>query len=136
MAKNPTCIGVVAAAIFDNQGRWLMYRRPDHKQHGGLWEFPGGKVEHGETPENTLIREIEEELGIQLDAGSLRPVGCARNDPEPGEGRIVILLYTASGWSGKPAPLEGGKLGWFTPEEIDLLDKPPLDVVLCQKLFE
>lgn len=139
MEKNPTWIPVVALALQGSGGRWLMHLRSEEKHHGGLWEFPGGKVEVGETPANALIREISEELGIGLDAHSLRPAGFAENAVEDGKPQIVIMLYTAGTWdldqAVQPRALEGGAVGWFSPAEIELLAKPPLDVVLATQLF-
>lgn len=135
MEKLPTWIAVVALALRRRDGRWLMHRRPPGKHHGGLWEFPGGKVEEGETPDFALKREIQEELGIGLDREFLIPVSfaqTARDDERPG---IVILLYTATRWEGQPRSLEGGEIAWWTPGEIRELDKPPLDIALCESLF-
>ena len=127
---------VVAAALRRGDGRWLLHRRPIHKHHGGLWEFPGGKVEDGETPLSALLRELGEELGIGLDAGGIRPLAFAEDCPREGDGGIVILLYTAEAWEGEPRPLEeGSTLGWFTPGEIGALDRPPLDVALGERIF-
>lgn len=140
MENNPTWIPVVALALQDGMGRWLMHLRAENKQHGGLWEFPGGKVEPGETPVNALIREIQEELGISLDSGTLSPAGFAQSNPEPGAKQIVIMLYTSQPWDrrhpAQPRCLEGGSVGWFTPDKIELLEKPPLDAVLARQLFE
>ena len=123
----PTWVPVVALALVDEEGRWLMHRRPDHKHHGGLWEFPGGKVEADDSPRAALVREITEEIGIALDPDALEPVGFADlKGPDP----IVILLYTARHWSGDPAALEGGAVGWFAPEDAAKLDLPPLDRAL------
>jgi 8-oxo-dGTP diphosphatase len=139
MENNPTWIPVVALALQDGMGRWLMHLRAENKQHGGLWEFPGGKVERGETPVNALIREIEEELGISLESDTLSPAGFAENTPELGGSQIVIMLYTSQPWDmqhpAQPRCLEGGSVAWFEPGEIELLDKPPLDIVLARQLF-
>lgn len=134
LQKNPTLMLVVAAAIAGEGGRVLMHRRPPHKHHGGLWEFPGGKVEPGETPENALIREIEEELGLLLDPAGISPAGFAESVPDGTNPAIVILLYTADIWAGEPFAHEGGGWGWFTIEEAKALEKPPLDVVLLEGL--
>ena len=139
MEDNPTWIPVVALALQDDEGRWLMHLRDEKKAHGGLWEFPGGKVELGENPSNALIREIEEELGVSLAAASLSPAGFAQDEPADGKIQIVILLYTSRQWNPQqgvqPRSIEGGGIGWFTAKEIEALDKPPLDVALARQLF-
>lgn len=139
MENNPTWIAVAALALPDGEGRWLMHLRAENKLHGGLWEFPGGKVELGETPVDALIREIQEELGITLETGMLSPAGFAESDPDMDEMQIVIMLYTGQPWNMQhpvqPLCLEGGGVGWFTPEQIELLAKPPLDAVLARQLF-
>lgn len=87
-------------------------------------------------PGNALIRELAEELGILVTVPCLRPVAFAESSEAASSSAIVILLYTASDWSGDPAPLEAGaEIGWFTPAEIALLDRPPLDVALCGVMF-
>lgn len=136
LEKNPTWLPVVAAALRDAEGRCLMHRRPFEKHHGGLWEFPGGKVEEGENPRNALVREIEEELGIRLEGGNLVPAGFADGKPDVSAMQIVILLYTTTDWEGTPQALEGEAIGWFTPDEVLTLDKPPLDIALARALFE
>ena len=114
----------------------LMHRRPLHKQHGGLWEFPGGKVEAGESPGNALIRELAEELGIGVEARNLHPVAFAEDGPGAPSRGIVILLYTLATWTGDPVAQEAGaQTGWFTAPEIARLARPPLDVALCRLLF-
>ncbi|MFN2100935.1 (deoxy)nucleoside triphosphate pyrophosphohydrolase [Altererythrobacter sp. MF3-039] len=135
MKENPTITLVVAGALRGPDGRWLMHKRPLGKQHGGLWEFPGGKVESGESPLNALIRELEEELGITVDRPSTTPAAFAQGDAETGGSVIVILLYSVTGWTGVPGALECGELGWFDPAEIDRLDKPPLDIELASRFF-
>jgi 8-oxo-dGTP diphosphatase len=129
-------LAVVAGALQRTDGRWLMHQRPPGKHHAGLWEFPGGKVEPNEIPPQSLIRELQEELGIRCDPASLAPAGFAETAvPEAGR-QIVILLYTVTGWSGEPAALEGGAVGWFTPVEALALPMPPLDVMLAAQLFQ
>ncbi len=132
--ENPTWLAVVAVALIDGQGRWLMHKRPAGKQHAGLWEFPGGKVERGETPANALLREIAEELGVTLAPERLQPAGFAQTPPQTGESPIVILLYTCREWSGEPQPLEGGAIAWYAPGEAATLAKPPLDHALVAQL--
>jgi len=131
----PTMTLVVAGALHDGSGRWLMHRRPDHKHHGGLWEFPGGKVEPDELPENALIRELAEELGIAIVSASLAPVTFAQGAADTGESSIVILLYRITDWTGEPMALEGGTIDWFTSHQILELDRPPLDIALANRLF-
>ena len=125
---------VVAAALEDDAGRWLMHRRPPHKQHGGLWEFPGGKVEAGETPASALVREMEEEARVALEPAALAEAAFAYA-PGGGSDGIVILLYTCAKWSGEIESPEGGEFRWFEPNEIAGLDCPPLDVALARQLF-
>lgn len=135
MESNPTPMLVVAAALRRDDGCWLMHRRPAHKPHGGLWEFPGGKVEPGEMPAAALVREIEEELGVRLDAGSAMPARFAETGAEWSGQPIVILLYTVTRWDGDPVSREGGEAGWFDPAQIARLDRPPLDIELTERLF-
>jgi len=136
MTENPTWIPVVAVALRRADGHWLMHRRPPDKHHGGLWEFPGGKVESAEIPTLALVREIGEELGIVLDPVALRPATFAHGARDRCGREIVILLYTCSEWSGVPGALEGGEVGWFSPQAMSALDKPPLDDALVARLLE
>lgn len=135
MENNPTWLCVVALALRGMDGRWLMHRRPLEKHHGGLWEFPGGKVEPGEVPVNALICEIKEELGIGLQTEDVHAATFAEERTVASGRPIVILLYTASRWRGQAAALEGGEIGWFLPTEIATLAKPPLDVELAAQLL-
>lgn len=130
MEKLPTVIPVVAVALVRADGRVLMQQRPFGKAHGGLWEFPGGKVDAGESLDSALIREIDEELGIGLDADALTPLTFAAIAGEP----FVILLYTCRQWRGEPKCLEGEAIGWFAPAELEGLQMPPLDVPLMKVL--
>ncbi len=119
---------VVAAALIDAQERCLMQRRPAHKQHGGLWEFPGGKVEPGEAPEAALVRELAEELGIVVDAAQLTPVSFAT------DGAVLMLLYRCAGWCGTPVPYAADALRWDMPATLATLPMPPVDVPLVAAL--
>lgn len=112
-----------------------MHRRPAHKHHGGLWEFPGGKVEVGEPPVNALIRELEEELGIAVAAAALRPFAFAQEHGDDGALRTVILLYTVADWQGDPRALdEGAAIAWFRPDQFGSLARPPMDRELCEHI--
>ena len=132
--NNPTYLMVVAGAISDGEGRWLMHRRPLDKAHGGLWEFPGGKVEVSEKPTEALVRELREELDIEIDPAAIEPVSFAQRDAVDDEPGIVILLYRVGEFAGTPRAVEGEGIGWFTVAEIDGLERPPLDVELAAKL--
>lgn len=128
-------IWVVAGVLRCSNGKFLMHRRPEGKAHAGLWEFPGGKVEPGETPVNALIRELGEELGVSIAPSDCTPVGFAEQDAATSQNPIVILLYTVRQWTGEPQALEGGAVDWFAAGEISALEKPPLDRVLARQLL-
>lgn len=136
MQNISTPLLVVAAALIDADGRVLMQRRRLGAAHGGLWEFPGGKLEAGESPESALRREIDEELGVVLDEAQLQPVGFASGPAAapaayPG---IVILLYSCGTWLGEAECREGEEIRWFLPDALAGLDMPPLDYPLAQAL--
>ncbi len=126
---------VVAAALRRSDGTWLMHRRPLEKHHGGLWEFPGGKVETAELPATALKRELLEELGILVREQDCTPSCFAEERAAQYETGIVILLYTVERWEGDAHSLEGGAVDWFTPAQIAELAKPPLDQELAASLF-
>lgn len=137
MAEDPTVIFVVAGALIGADGRVLMHRRRIGSVHGGLWEFPGGKVELGESPVDALIRELDEELGVRIDSGQLAPVGSARDaGPTAAGQRIVdIVLFACTRWTGIPLCIEGEEIGWFDPGQLARLAMPPLDYPLAEQLF-
>ncbi|MBB3861222.1 8-oxo-dGTP diphosphatase [Novosphingobium hassiacum] len=117
-------------------GTVLMQQRPPDKQHAGLWEFPGGKVEMGETLVAALVREIDEELGVTLCAADLFPVRAASGDPAKGEPSIVLLLFGTRRWQGEPRAVEPGcQLQWTTAGALTTLPRPPLDIPLSQALI-
>ena len=117
---------VVAGALIDGEGRVLVQQRPPGKPMAGLWEFPGGKVEPGEIPEAALERELEEELGISLDASKLVPLTFAS---EPLGGRhLMLLLYTLREWAGEAEPRHATALRWARPAELRALAMPPADL--------
>ena len=136
MQKIPTLIPVVAAALIRVDGQVLMQRRKRGKAHGGLWEFPGGKVEVGESPEAALVREIGEELGLVLKAEALEPLTFASDPAQPPMPRQphVILLYICRSWAGEPLCLDGEEIGWFPVDALSGLDMPPLDYPLARTL--
>jgi 8-oxo-dGTP diphosphatase len=133
--KIPTWQVVVAGALQRADGCWLMHKRPANKHHGGLWEFPGGKVEIGENPPFSLSRELNEELGILVNPDEVQPITFAHEPAESSSVPIVILLYIVREWQGPIALQEGGEIGWFKPGELAQLPKPPLDSDLAACLF-
>ena len=134
MEPAPTLLTVVALALIDSARRVLLQRRPEGKAHGGLWEFPGGKVERGEGPDEALVREIAEELGITISAADLAPLTFAATAPEAPARPLVLLLYTCRRWQGDPAPEPGAELRWVNTEAFAALQMPPLDVPLAAAL--
>lgn len=125
---------VVALALIDKAGLVLMQRRPVHRAHGGLWEFPGGKVEPGEGTRAALVREIDEELGLALAAEDLVPVSFAAREGGEGEPPLVLLLYACRTWQGSPVCEPGAELLWASLDDIAALAMPPLDVPLAGAL--
>lgn len=136
MAKDepapPLLLPVVAAALVGDSGRVLLQRRPANKAMAGLWEFPGGKVEPGETPEAALARELAEELGIAVPRHALRPA-CFASAPL-GPRHLLLLLYLVERWEGEPRALEADALVWATPAEMRVLPMPPADEPLVDLL--
>lgn len=119
---------VVAAALVDSDGRILLQQRPPGGSLAGLWEFPGGKIETGETPEDALIRELEEELGISTHASCLAPAAFAS---EPlGDRHLVMLLYVCRKWSGTPHARQATALQWMRPAQMYAMPMPKADLPL------
>ena len=116
---------MVAAALVDGDGRVLVQQRPAGTAMAGLWEFPGGKVEPGETPESALIRELAEELGIDVEAACLAPA-CFASEPLA-DRHLLLLLYVCRKWSGTPHPHHASALQWLRPSQMFALDMPPAD---------
>ena len=137
MANIKTYLPVVAAAIGPQEGRWLMHRRPEDKAHGGLWEFPGGKIEAGEGARAALVREIAEECGLDVDPAQMVEAGFAAQDPAQCDGGrpILLLLFRCPAWTGEATSREGGQWRWCTRDEIEGLAMPPLDRGLAAQLF-
>lgn len=125
---------VVAVALVDADGRVLVSERPAGKQLAGLWEFPGGKVEPGERPEETLIRELAEELGITVAEPCLAPLTFASHAYP--DFHLLMPLYVCRRWEGTPRSLEGQALKWVSPKALRDLAMPPADAPLIPFLID
>ena len=125
---------VSAVALFDADGRVLLAQRPEGKSLAGLWEFPGGKVEAGELPEAALIREIREELGIEICERCAAPLTFVSHQYE--NFHLLMLLYVCRKWEGIPRSIEGQKLIWKFPHEMGAMPMPPADVPLVAALMD
>ena len=119
---------VAAVALIDADGRVLLAQRPEGKSLAGLWEFPGGKVEPGETPEAALIRELHEELGIDTHASCLAPLTFASHSYD--DFHLLMPLFICRRWKGIPQPREGQKLAWVRAKDLRNYEMPPADVPL------
>jgi 8-oxo-dGTP diphosphatase len=120
-----TTLIVVAAALVDGDGRVLLQQRAEGRQMAGLWEFPGGKVEARERPEAALVRELREELGIDVATAALAPAAFA--SAELGERHLLLLLYICRSWTGEPKALDAAMFQWVRPDEMPALPMPPAD---------
>lgn len=125
---------VVACALIDADGRLLIAERPAGKPLAGLWEFPGGKVEPGETPEATLIRELREELGIVTKAACLAPLTFASHSYD--DFHLLMPLYICRRYEGIPAPREGQRLKWVRATQLRDYPMPPADAPLIPHLID
>jgi 8-oxo-dGTP diphosphatase len=125
---------VAAVALIDKDGRVLLSKRPMGKQLGGLWEFPGGKVEQGERPETALIRELKEELGIDVAESCLAPLTFASHAYE--DFHLLMPLYVCRRWQGQVVGAEGQELAWVRPLKLRDYPMPPADVPLIPHLID
>jgi len=123
---------VSAVALIDRDGRVLIAERPEGKSMAGLWEFPGGKVEPGETPETALIRELQEELGIGTWESCLAPLTFASHSYD--DFHLLMPLFVCRKWQGVPHPREGQRLAWAAKRELRRHAMPPADVPLVAML--
>jgi 8-oxo-dGTP diphosphatase len=123
---------VVAVALIDIDGRVLLAQRPEGKHLAGLWEFPGGKVHEGETPEAAVVRELREELAVDITESCLAPFTFASHAYE--DFQLLMPLYVCRVWKGTPTPLEGQTLRWVRPMAMASLPMPPADAPLVAML--
>jgi 8-oxo-dGTP diphosphatase len=123
---------VAACALIDADGRVLIAQRPPGRPMAGLWEFPGGKIEPNERPEQSLIRELKEELGIVVREECLAPLTFASHAYP--DFHLLMPLYVCRRWEGTPAALEGQKLAWVRPNRLRDYEMPPADVPLIAHL--
>jgi len=125
---------VAACALVDADGRVLITERPAGKSLAGLWEFPGGKVEAGETPEQTVVRELQEELGIETKIACLAPLTFASHGYE--DFHLLMPLYVCRRFWGTPEGREGQKLKWVRPRDMRNYPMPPADAPLIPFLID
>ena len=123
---------VVACALVDGDGRVLVAERPAGKNMAGLWEFPGGKIEADETPEAALIRELKEELSIDVTAACLAPLSFASHAYD--DFHLLMPLYVCRKWDGQIVPREGQNTKWLRPRDLFDLPMPPADKPLIAAL--
>ena len=134
MSDGKRLLLVAACALVDADGRVLLAQRPEGKQLAGLWEFPGGKVEPGETPEQTLIRELDEELGIATKAACLAPLTFASHTYETFH--LLMPLYVCRRFEGVPQGREGQAIKWVRPRQMRDYPMPPADEPLIPFLID
>ncbi len=123
---------VAAGALIDVDGRVLLARRPQGKDHAGLWEFPGGKVEADETPEAGLIRELDEELGIEIAESCLAPFAFTTHANDSFQ--LLMVLYLCRRWRGRPSARAHEALAWVRPDRFAAYPAPPADIGLMARL--
>ena len=130
---NVNLVLVAACALVDTDARVLLAQRPADRPMAGLWEFPGGKLDAGERPEDTLIRELTEELGIAVEENCLAPLAFASHTYP--DFHLVMPLYVCRRWQGTVTPLEGQKLAWVRPNRLRDYPMPPADEPLIAHLM-
>ncbi len=123
---------VSAVALIDPDGRVLLAQRPEGKSMAGLWEFPGGKVEEGESPEDALVRELHEELGIETWNSCLAPLTFASHSYD--NFHLLMPLFACRKWEGVPIPREGQQLVWAHARDLRKYPMPPADIPLIPVL--
>ena len=132
MSAGKPLVLVAACALIDPDGRVLLAQRPEGRSMAGLWEFPGGKIEPGETPEQCLIRELREEIGVDSWASCLAPLTFASHAYE--DFHLLMPLFACRKWDGVPRGQEGQALRWVRPAELRSWPMPPADLPLIAVL--
>jgi 8-oxo-dGTP diphosphatase len=130
----PNLLLVAACALIDADGRVLIAQRPEGKALAGLWEFPGGKIEPGETPEDTVIRELAEELSVVVTKPCLAPLTFASHNYL--EFHLLMPLFVCRRWQGTPVPWEGQQVKWVKPARLRDFPMPPADAPLISHLAD
>lgn len=123
---------VAACALVDRDGRVLIAQRPEGKNEAGLWEFPGGKLDPGETPEAALVRELKEELGVETEKSCLAPIAFASHPA--GDFHLLMPLFVCRKWTGQPVAHEHQALKWVRPNALMEYDMPAADRPLAAQL--
>lgn len=132
MGKRRPLLTVSAVILINTSGEILLAQRPEGKALAGLWEFPGGKIEPDETPEDALVRELKEELNIHVNAQDLHVFTFASHSYD--EMHLLMPLFTCRQWQGKIQPQEGQTTAWVSPDKLEHYDMPPADIPLIPLL--
>lgn len=129
---NKKMVLVVAAALINKDGQVLLAQRPEGKAMAGLWEFPGGKIESGETPEQALSRELQEELQVEVAGSDLVPITFASHSYE--SFHLLMPTFACYKWEGEPMPAEGQTLAWVAADELTSYEMPAADIPLIEPI--